>query len=263
VRLILKAAGALGVIAVFVAGVVTARARATAAPNSAPPKLESERDKLSYGMGVAMARTFQRQGADIDVDVVARGLRDAIQGKKLLVAEEELRAALGGLQGDLKQKYARARSAADANRKEAEAFLASNARKDGVVTLPSGLQYRIIKAGHGKKPTDADDVQCHYRGALVDGTEFDSSYERGRPATFKLASVIPGLREALRLMPVGSRWQLVVPPQLAYGERGVRGEKGTPGKIGPNATLLFDLDLLAINAGEQTTAVASPDHSEE
>jgi FKBP-type peptidyl-prolyl cis-trans isomerase FklB len=130
--------------------------------------------------------------------------------------------------------------AAEDNRKAGESFLAENKKKEGVVTLPSGLQYKVLKAGDGKKPTDADTVECHYRGTLINGTEFDSSYLTGQPATFKIAGVIPGWREALKLMPVGSKWQLFVPSQLAYGARG----KG--GSIGPNAALIFEVELLAI-----------------
>lgn len=139
-------------------------------------------------------------------------------------------------------------------------FLAENSRKEGVVTLPSGLQYKVLRAGHGKVPTDADRVVCHYRGTLVDGTEFDSSYRRGRPATFDLKRLIPGWREALKLMPVGSKWQIFIPPQLAYGERGARGRRRSPGKIGPHATLLFEMELLSVRPGPglpaTTTAAA-------
>jgi FKBP-type peptidyl-prolyl cis-trans isomerase FklB len=129
-------------------------------------------------------------------------------------------------------------AAAD-NKKEGDAFLAENMKKEGVMALPSGLQYKILKAGSGKMPTDADTVECNYRGTFINGTEFDSSYRTGKPATLKVKGVIPGWQEALKLMPVGSKWQLFIPPQLAYGERG-------SGPIGPNATLIFDLELLAI-----------------
>jgi len=129
--------------------------------------------------------------------------------------------------------------AGEENRKAGEAFLAGNKAKDGVVTLPSGLQYKVLKAGDGRKPSDADMVECRYRGTLIDGTEFDRSDPAGQPATFKVAGVIPGWREALKLMPVGSKWQLFIPPQLAYGAIG-------SGPIGPNATLIFELELLAV-----------------
>jgi FKBP-type peptidyl-prolyl cis-trans isomerase FklB len=129
--------------------------------------------------------------------------------------------------------------AAETNMKAGEKFLAENKNNEGVVSLPSGLQYKILKAGDGKKPTVDDKVVCHYRGTLIDGTEFDSSYRRNQPATFAVNKVIKGWTEALQLMPVGSRWQLVIPPQLAYGARGTGG-------IGPNATLIFDVDLISI-----------------
>jgi FKBP-type peptidyl-prolyl cis-trans isomerase FklB len=130
--------------------------------------------------------------------------------------------------------------AAEDNKKAGESFLAENKKKEGVVTLPSGLQYKVLKAGDGKKPTDTDTVECNYRGTHIDGTEFDSSYRTGQPATFKVAGVIPGWREALKLMPVGSKWQIFVPSQLAYGTR------GKPGSVGPNAALIFEVELLAI-----------------
>jgi FKBP-type peptidyl-prolyl cis-trans isomerase FklB len=144
-------------------------------------------------------------------------------------------------QAELRQRQAVARTkAAEDNKKQGNAFLAENKTKEGVVTLPSGLQYKILKAGGGKTPTDADTVECHYRGTLLNGTEFDSSHLTGKPATIKVTAVIPGWKEALKLMPVGSKWQLFIPPQLAYGERGAGHE------IGPNATLLFEVELLAI-----------------
>lgn len=133
----------------------------------------------------------------------------------------------------------------DARAREAR-FLAANARKDGVVTLPSGLQYKVLRAGHGETPQEGDRVVCHYRGTFLDGTEFDSSYARGRPAVFAVSRVIPGWREALKLMPAGSRWQLVVPSRLAYGSRGLRGRRTAAVRIGPDATLVFDVELLAV-----------------
>jgi FKBP-type peptidyl-prolyl cis-trans isomerase len=151
-----------------------------------------------------------------------------------------LRVTTSGFQARLRRKQAQARRTAEYNKKEGAAFLAENAGKEGVVTLRSGLQYKILKAGDGRKPTVDDTVVCHYRGLLVRGTEFDSSYKRNQPATFKVSWVSPGWREALRLMPVGSKWQLFVPPPLAYGERGAGRD------IGPNATLIFELELISI-----------------
>ena len=131
-------------------------------------------------------------------------------------------------------------------KQEGEAFLAENARKEGVVTLPSGLQYQVLRQGEGKTPEDRDKILCHYRGTFVDGTVFDSSYARGRPGAFELARMIPGFREALKLMPVGSKWRVVIPAALAYGERGMPSRKKARVRIGPNATLIYEVELLGI-----------------
>jgi FKBP-type peptidyl-prolyl cis-trans isomerase FklB len=203
--------------------------------------LKTEKDKVSYGIGVDVARNLKRQGIDIDVDLLVKGLKDVSSGQPLLMAEKDLRKTLGEYQAELRRKQAQAkRLAVVENKKEGDAFLAENKKKEGVVTLPSGLQYKIIKAGEGKKPTEADTVECHYRGTLINGTEFDGTYGAGEPATFRLTGVVPGWREALKLMPVGSKWQLFIPPELAYGER------GAGATIGPNATLIYEVELLAI-----------------
>lgn len=206
--------------------------------------LNTEAEKISYAIGVDMARGLKRSGLDIQADLLARGLKDAILGTPLLLSDDEMKKTLGALQAQLMKKSAEARKAMEAGsgekKKEGEAFLAANKTKEGVVTLPSGLQYKIIKAGDGKKPADTDSVECNYRGTLINGTEFDSSYSRGQPATFRVGGVIPGWTEALKLMPVGSKWQLFIPSELAYGAR------GAGGSIGPNETLIFELDLLGI-----------------
>jgi FKBP-type peptidyl-prolyl cis-trans isomerase FklB len=146
------------------------------------------------------------------------------------------------LQKEMQEKQqAKAAAEGDANKKEGDAFLAANKTKEGVVTLPSGLQYKILKEGNGPKPTASDSVVCNYKGTLINGTEFDSSYKRGEPATFPVTGVIKGWTEALQLMPVGSKWQLFIPPDLAYGPRGTPG-----GPIGPNATLIFEVELISI-----------------
>ncbi len=202
--------------------------------------LKTLKEKVSYGIGVDMARNFKRQGIELDVDLVIKGLKDGLSGEKLLVPEEELRTILLAFQHELRRRQLQAlKAAAEENSKKGEAFLAENKKKEGVVTLPSGLQYKILKAGDGKKPTEADTVVCHYRSTLVDGTPLDSS-EAEKPATFKVTGVIPGWREALQLMPVGSKWQLSIPPHLAYGER------GADARIGPNATLIFEVELVSI-----------------
>ena len=216
------------------------------APASAaePPVLKTQKEKVSYSVGVDLGRNIKRQGLDFDVEALAKGLRDALAGEKLLMTDEELRATLIDFQTGLKKKKAQARpiplKGAEENQKQGEAFLAKNKTAPGVVTLPSGLQYKILTAGDGKKPVETDTVVCHYRGTLVNGKEFDSSHRHGQPATLKVGGVIQGWREALQLMPTGSKWQLFIPPQLAYREG------GAGDVIGPNATLIFELELLGI-----------------
>ncbi len=205
------------------------------------PALKTQKEKASYSVGVDVAKSLVKMGMDLDLDVFIRGLKDGFAGKKTLMTDDEMHATMTALQNDLVKKQSQGKqTAAEENKKAGEAFLAENKKKEGVVTLPSGLQYKILKAGKGKKPTDDDTVQCHYRGTLIDGTEFDSSYRRGQPASFPVAGVIPGWTEALKLMPVGSKWQLFVPSKLAYGEH------GTGEEIGPNATLIFEVELLGI-----------------
>lgn len=208
-----------------------------------PPVPKSQKEKVSYGIGVDVARNFKRLGIDLDLDVLVEGVRDVYAGGSLLMTEEDLRATMTAYQADLREKQlAFLKQAAEDNKKAGDAFLAENRTKEGVVALPSGLQYKVLTPGSGPKPTDADTVEVHYRSTLIDGTEFDSSYRRGQPAAFKVkGGVIPGWTEALLRMPVGSKWQVFVPPQLAYGERGAGRD------IGPNATLIFEVELLALN----------------
>ncbi len=213
------------------------------APAGAAEKrsLGTQKEKISYGIGVGVARNLKMQEIQVDLDAVMQGMKDTLSGGKLLITETDLQKTMTDFQSGLTQKQLQARQAeAEKNKKEGEVFLAANAAKQGVVTLPSGLQYKILKAGDGRKPTAADAVECHYRGYLIDGTEFDSSYQRGTPSTFKVTGVIPGWTEALKLMPVGSKWQLFVPSQLAYGAA------GAGRTIGPNATLVFEVQLLAV-----------------
>jgi FKBP-type peptidyl-prolyl cis-trans isomerase len=215
----------------------------TAAPGGAAEtqELKTPKEKISYGIGVDMSRNFKQQGVDFDMELLLRGFRDGTSGGKLLMSDEEIRATLNAYQKELSQKRAKAmQAAAEENKRIGEAFLAENRKKEGVVVLPSGMQYKILKAGNGKIPTEADTVECNYRGTLINGSEFDNSARTGKPATFKVAGLIAGWTEALKIMPVGSRWQLFVPPQLAYGER------GAGGMIGPNATLIFEVELLSI-----------------
>jgi FKBP-type peptidyl-prolyl cis-trans isomerase len=200
----------------------------------------SQKDKVSYGIGVGVAKTLKAQGIDVNLDLVLKGLHDALSGQKLLMSDEELNSIMAALQQEVNQRQNQERAKqADGNKKSGDAFLVDNGKRDGVVTLPSGLQYKIVKAGEGKKPTDADTVMCNYRGTLIDGTEFDKS-QAGQPATFQVGGVIPGFREALKLMPVGSTWQFFIPANLAYGER------GAGNVIGPNTTLIFEVELVSI-----------------
>jgi len=201
----------------------------------------SPMDKVNYGIGVEVVRNFKNQGMEVDLDMVIKGMKDGLSGK-ILVPEKELRKSMTEFQTELRQKQSTAKKfAAQDNRKKGDAFLAENKTRDGVVTLPSGLQYRILKAADGKKATDADTVECNYRGTLIDGTEFDSSYENGKPAVFKVSEgMILGWKEALKLMPVGAKWQFFIPPQLAYSDRGAGRQ------IGPGETLIFEIELLAI-----------------
>jgi UDP-GlcNAc:undecaprenyl-phosphate/decaprenyl-phosphate GlcNAc-1-phosphate transferase len=203
--------------------------------------LKTQKEKISYGIGVSVGKNFQQQGIEVDLESTIRGLKDVLAGEKLLLSDEDLRTILTAYQEELRQKQTEIRKvAAENNKKEGEAFLSENKKKKGVVTLPSGLQYKIITAGNGKKPAATDTVECNYRGTFINGKEFDSSARTGKPASFKVAGVIPGWTEALKLMNVGSKWQLVIPTTLAYGER------GAGNLIGPNATLIFDVELVAI-----------------
>jgi FKBP-type peptidyl-prolyl cis-trans isomerase FklB len=212
------------------------------AAKSLPLTLKTPKDKNSYAMGMNIGTGLRKQSIDIDPAILARGLKDSFTNGKTLLTEEEERAVLTQLQSEVRKKQQElAQVAGEANKKQGLAFLETNKTKEGVVTLPSGLQYKVLQEGTGPKPAATDMVVCNYRGTLVDNTEFDSSYKRGQPATFPVTGVIKGWTEALQLMPVGSKWQLVVPPELAYGERGAPG-----GQIGPNSTLIFEVELLSI-----------------
>lgn len=241
----------VGVTAVF-AGIALAQAPKADATKPTAPKVEAAKadvakaafaspiDKASYAIGADIAANFKRQGIDINPEMMAKGLLEASAGKSALT-EPEVRETITALQTELRAKaQEKAKVQGDKNKKDGEAFLAANATKEGVTTLPSGLQYKVIKMGDGPKPTATDKVECHYKGTLLDGSEFDSSYSRNAPATFPVNGVIKGWTEALQIMPVGSKWQLFVPAALAYGENG-----GGP-KIGPNSTLIFEVELLGI-----------------
>jgi FKBP-type peptidyl-prolyl cis-trans isomerase FklB len=205
------------------------------------PALKTEKEKLSYAMGMDLGNQLKSRSVEIDPAIFGRGLADALAGSKTLLTAEEAKAIITELQkAMLVKQAAEAKVVGDKNKAEGDAFLAANKAKEGVVALPSGVQYKVLTAGTGKMPTAEDTVICQYRGTLIDGKEFDSSYKRGQPATFPVKGVIKGWTEVLQLMPVGSKWQVVIPPNLAYAER------GSGAMIGPNATLIFEIELVAI-----------------
>lgn len=215
----------------------------SAAP--APLALKTEKDKFSYALGMNLGNSLHRQSVPVDPAILLRGLKDALAGKTLMT-DDDARAALKAVQTEMQKKMQETMQAAGAgNKKEGDAFLAANKTKEGVTTLPSGLQYKILTAGTGPKPTATDSVVCNYRGTLINGKEFDSSYKRGEPATFPVNGVIKGWTEALQLMPVGSKWQLFVPADLAYGDRGAGAD------IGPGSTLIFEVELVSIQDKSQ------------
>jgi FKBP-type peptidyl-prolyl cis-trans isomerase FklB len=229
----------------------THRRTATAAAKPKPLVLTTEKDKQSYAIGLNVGKSLHRDDIDVDPKIVLQGLQDAMADGKVLLTDDQIKTVMTDLQNQVRQKQEEKRQAlAESNKKDGTAFLAANATKEGVVTLPSGLQYKILTPGTGPKPTVTDSVLCNYRGTLLDNTEFDSSYKRGQPATFPVSGVIKGWTEALQLMPVGSKWQLFIPADLAYGER-------AQGPIGPNATLVFELELLSIQP--KTPPAATPD----
>jgi FKBP-type peptidyl-prolyl cis-trans isomerase FklB len=219
-----------------------AKPGSTVARKPAVLTLKTQKDKASYAIGLNIGKSMHKDSVDIDPSILLRGLRDGLAGSKPLLTDDEARAAMVALQSEMRKKQEEKMLVqGEANKKEGEVFLADNKTKDGIVTLPSGLQYKILKEGTGPKPAATDTVVCNYKGTLLNNTEFDSSYKRGQPATFPVSGVIKGWTEALQLMPVGSKWQLFIPSELAYGARG-----GPGGGIGPNATLLFEVELVSI-----------------
>jgi FKBP-type peptidyl-prolyl cis-trans isomerase FklB len=213
----------------------------TGARTGTQPPLTTDQQKGSYAVGLNIGNSIKEQPVAIDIPSLLRGIKDGAGGTTPALTEAELDAALKFMQAQAKEKQEAAlQKEGDANLKEGEAFLAANKTKDGVMTTASGLQYKIIATGSGPKPTKDDTVVCNYRGTLINGNEFDSSYKRGKPAEFPVGGVIPGWTEALQMMPVGSKWQLFIPPNLAYGPR------GAGGVIGPNQTLIFEVELMSI-----------------
>jgi FKBP-type peptidyl-prolyl cis-trans isomerase len=211
-----------------------------------PLKLTTQKEKLSYAIGMNIGQSMKKDALDIDPAILTRALKDALAGSKPQMTEEEAKAVITTFRNEMiAKKQAEEKKISDANKQAGEQFLATNKTREGVVTLPSGLQYKVIKQGDGPKPTATDTVETNYRGTLINGTEFDSSYKRGEPATFPVNQVIKGWTEALQLMPVGSKWQLFIPADLAYGPRSPSPE------IGPNSALIFDIELLSIKKKEE------------
>lgn len=206
--------------------------------------LQSQKDRISYSIGVSVGNNLKMQSVDVDPDIIAQGIKDVLSGSQLLMTEKEVTDTLMTLQKDIIAKQAEERrKAAEKNKLEGEKFLEENKKKEGVVTLPSGLQYKVIKNGTGKTPKLTDTVVVNYKGTLINGKEFDSSYKRGEPSQFPVNAVIPGWTEALQLMKEGAIWQIFIPSSLAYGER------GAGNVIGPNEVLIFEVELISVKEG--------------
>ena len=202
----------------------------------------NNQERISYIIGRDMAANFKKQGIDVNPEYLLKGLQEAIAGTQSNLTQEEVHQAMTELQQLMQSRQGNSHSReADINQQEGEAFLAENKNRAGVVTLPSGLQYQVLQEGTGATPNRNDKVTTHYHGTLIDGTVFDSSYERGQPATFPVSGVIAGWTEALMQMKEGAKWRLFLPADLAYGSQGAGDD------IGPNSTLIFDVELLSVN----------------
>jgi FKBP-type peptidyl-prolyl cis-trans isomerase FklB len=205
-----------------------------------PILLKTDKDKLSYSIGASVGRNLKTEGTEVDANILIEGLKASLAGEKSLLSDKEVRQVMGDYQTKMRQHaVAKRQQSLGENKKKGDAFLADYKKQKDVMALPSGVLYKVIKNGEGRKPLESDMVEVNYRGALINGTEFDAT-EPGHPAQLKVSSLIPGWKQALSMMPTGSKWQIVIPSQFAYGERGV----GTD--IGPNEVLVFDLELLAI-----------------
>ena len=208
------------------------------ATTSLAAKPESDLDKFSYSIGFQIGQGLKRDGLEVNAEVLGQAVRDVLEGKQPQMAGEEMRATMISMQHQMEAKRKQQAEMASA---KGNAYLEANKAKPGVTTLPSGLQYKVIKTGTGKQPSATDSITAHYQGALIDGTVFDSSYNRGKPATFNVNQVIKGWQEVLPLMHEGDKWQVVIPAALAYGET------GAGSNIGPNETLVFDIELIKVN----------------
>lgn len=207
------------------------------AAQAADPALDTEQKRFSYTVGFQMAQGLHQQGIEVDADALILAIRDVLGGAPLKLTLDEMQAVSRAY---VEREQQEQKAEADKNRKAGTAYLAENGKKKGVTTTPSGLQYSVIKEGTGKKPQATDSVSVHYRGTFVDGKEFDSSIARGQPVSFPVNGVIKGWQEALPLMKEGSKWKVVIPSELAYGEHG-------NSAIGPNQTLVFEIELLSVN----------------
>ena len=204
------------------------------------PVLSTDKARSSYAIGLQTAKNLKRDGADVDMDIIIQGLKDGFSGERQLISDKETRQLMQVLMNDARQKMvANKREASVRNRTRGEEFLATNKTREGVNVLPSGVQYRVIRAGSGPKPTDSDSIVAHYRGTLLDGSEFDATLPN-RPATLKMNQMIAGFRDAVKSMQAGAKWQIFIPSALGYGERGVGSD------VGPNDTLIFDVEILEI-----------------
>lgn len=217
---------------------------ATTAIAAEKMELKTPKDKVSYAIGMDMGNSLKQNNIEVNPDILNKAIKDVLTGQKTVLNEEEAKTALMTLQQEMQdQQQAKMKALGEKNAKEGDAFLAENKKKEGVKTTPSGLQYQVITEGKGKSPKETDTVTVQYKGTLLDGTEFDSSYKRGQPATFPVNGVIKGWTEALQLMKEGAKWNLFIPSSLAYGENGTQG-----GPIGPNATLIFEVELVSVQA---------------
>lgn len=215
----------------------------------AKPNLETDKDKISYTFGSNIGHQFVHQEIEVNPEVFYQGFTDQISGKPSAMTEEEKQAIFNKFQQAQMQKAQKKMAeVSEKNKKDSEHFLSNNQGKDGVLTLPSGLQYQVISQGKGTPPGPTDTVTVNYKGELIDGTEFDSSYKRNKPATFQVDGVIPGWTEALQLMTPGSKWKLFIPPHLGYGEN------GAGPVIGPNSALIFEVELLSVKSFEDNAS---------
>jgi FKBP-type peptidyl-prolyl cis-trans isomerase FklB len=223
---------------ILAAAIVLLLSLAAAAQDA--PEFKTDKDKFSYALGMNFGENLRKQGLELDPAMFGKAFAESFNGGKTAMTDQEMQTLLMAASQEIRKKQAAQQAEKGAAaQKEGDAFLAANKAKEGVVTLPSGLEYKILKPGTGEKPTLDDSVVCNYKGSLINGVEFDASEKHGGPATFPVKGVIAGWTEALQLMPVGSKWQLFVPSKLAYGAQG-------PGDIGPNATLIFEVELVSI-----------------